>query len=441
MFVDVNSKMERVGAHTNILLNDTNVGSLIVREFCSAVNKESASHLSAVEWNVRSIKDSTQLTRRYSITSIGILEKALKECFYNSEPLMRRLLDIQDVSIDQQLTDAADDPDSADITWTNFSIAQRRILAERVRSGIVPLLYQLFFELPSYKAAFEAYRNQLGEWQEKGAANQDDSHDYQVAFDSLTTFQVPKRNSGAYPIVRSFGRRHDEWRNEQLCPVMGLALFQRSIFLTLRELLDALPNYSIQAIGRGLAELLRRVMDPTVRLFYSTNSYTLKTIWHDSGSVVNREYTRRQMSRLTLAMCGGVETAVLVAKSVEPNDEPFDSVVERLRSLGQERASEYWQKFVIDRQNHFARTFLTNLGLDQGERDLLKEAKDAQDAETNQIRSGDLGEEDAVRPFDREVRQHLRDEFIRAEEELRRVLEFENLIVGADFFEDEADEE
>ena len=441
VFVDVNSKMERVGAHTNILLNDTNVGSLIVREFCSAVNKKGLFHLSAVEWNVRSIKDSTRLTRRYSITSIGILEKALKDCFENSDPLMRRLLDIQDVSVDQQLNAAADDPDNTDITWTNFSIAQRRILGTRVRQGIVPLLYRLFFELPPFEEAFRAYTEQLGAWQEMGAANRDDSHDHQLAFDSLTTFQVPKQSSAAFPIVRAFGRQHDEWRNGHLCPVMGLALFQRSIFLTLRDLLDALPTYPIQPIGDGLMELLTRAMGSKVGLFSSTRPYALKTIWHESGSIVNREFTRRQLSRLTLAMCGGIDAATIVAKAVEPDDERVESIVARLRSLGEERASEYWHRFVTDRQNHFARTFLTNLGLDQGEVDSLKQAKAEQDAETEMIRSKELDEDNAQKPFDRAVRQHLREEFILAEEQLREVLQFESLIVGPDFFEDNVDEE
>ena len=441
VFVDVNSKMERVGAHTNILLNDTNIGSLIVREFCSAVNERDGFELSAVEWNVRSIKDSTQLTRVYSITSIGILEKALKECFEKSEPLMRRLLDIQDVSVEQELKDAADDPDDPDIAWTSFSIAQRRILAGRVKGGTVALLYRVFFELDPYAQAFHAYRDELQRWAERGAENKEDSHDHQAAFDALTTFQTPKQSSGAFPIVRRLERQQREWRVEHICPVMGLALFQRSIILTLRELLDALSTFRIQPVSSGLMQLLARAMDSRTALFAPTRSYALKTIWHESGSIVNRDSTRRQFTRLTLAMCGGSDTANVVATAIEPDDELSESVVERLRSLGEEKASEYWQRFVMDRQNYFARTFLTNLGLDQGEVDSLKQAKADQDAQTEMVRAGEMEEDDAQKPFDRAVRQHLKDDFIQAEEQLRKILQFDSHIVGPDFFEDEVDEE
>ena len=447
VFVDVNSKMERVGAHTNILLNDTNIGSLIVREFCSKVNERGALQLSTVEWNIRSIKDSTQLTRAYSITSIGILEKALRDCFANSEPLMRRVLDIQNVSVEQELNDAADDPDNPDITWTTFSIAQRRILARDVKEGIAGLLYRIFFELNPYAEAFRAYSNELQSWEKKGAENRDDSHDHQVAFDTLTTFDNPKQSSGAFPIVRGFERQQRTWRANNLCPVMGLALFQRSIILTLRDLLDALQSHRIKEVGNGLMELLSQAMDSEKALFSPTRSYLLKTIWHESASIgtrhpiVNRESTRRQFTRLTLAMCGGAQIAKLVANAIEPDDALAEPIVERLQRLGKEKAGEYWQRFVTDRENHFARTYLTNLGLDQGEVDALKQAKADQDNETDMIRAGNLENDKAQKAFQRAVRQHLRNDFIDAEDQLRKVLDFESHIVGPDFFEDEADEE
>ena len=441
VFVDVNSKMERVGAHTNILLNDTNIGSLIVREFCSRVNEKETYELSAVEWNIRSIKDSTQLNRNFSITSIGILEKALKECFDRSEPLMRRLLDVQDVAVEEELREAADDPDNPDITWTSFSIAQRRILVPRVREGIVDVLVRIFFELDTYAGAFRAYGKELGTLQERGGGNSDDSHDHQVGFDLLTTFQMPRPNSGAFPIIRQLERRQRAWREEYCCPVMGLALFQRSIMLTLRELLEAFPSYPIGSVGNGAIELLAIAMETKPGLFLATRTYTFTTIWNGPKYVVNRESTRRQLSRVTLAVCGGLSAATSVAMAIEPDPGLVEPVVARLRAFGEEEASEYWQRFVIDRRNHFARTFQTNLGLSQGEIDALKEAKADQDDDTKMIKAGELEEEEAKKPFERAVRLHLRDDFVRAEEELREVLELDNHIVGPDFFEDEVDEE
>lgn len=81
LFVDVNNTAETVGGHFNILLSDSNVGSLICRQFCSKVlSKEGGrEQLAAVEWNTKKSKDSTNVVRKYSITSIGVIEKALKK--------------------------------------------------------------------------------------------------------------------------------------------------------------------------------------------------------------------------------------------------------------------------------------------------------------------------------------------------------------------------
>ena len=207
VFVDVNSKMDAVGAHTNILLNDTNVGSLIVREFCSLVNREAGSKgLASVEWNIRSVKDSTILTRSYSITSIGILEKALKECFEKEPSLLRRLLDIDDAAVTEELVQAADDPERPQIEWEKFSIAQRRLLVPRVERGIVRVLYGVFFGLEPYKAAHEHYVSALTDWEDRGSGNREDSHDHQMALDDVLNFREPKAKTAAVTIVKSMGR-------------------------------------------------------------------------------------------------------------------------------------------------------------------------------------------------------------------------------------------
>lgn len=442
VFVDVNSKMERVGAHTNILLNDTSIGSLIVREFCKLVNEEGLVNLSVVEWNVRSTKDSTILTKSYSLASVGIIEKALRECFARSETLIQRLLDIQEASIAQDLNDVAEDPDNPGIAWESFSIAQRRILSDRARKGIVQLLFEIFFGLKPFAAAFDKYSTELEAWAEMGDSNISTSRDYRKAHECLTTFKPPMDKSEEFNIVQEFERRHKAWRDEELCPVIGLALFHRSMILTLRDLMDALQNYGIQAIGRGLKELLGHALDDEMNLFGKTRFYAFKSIWQDElGVVVNRETTRRQFSRLTQAVCGNARVATDVAKKIETDPERVEAVSNRLRKLGEEKASEYWKRFVSDRETHFARTYLTNLALDQSEIDKLKAAKAQQDVEIEAIKRQELDEDEAKRPFDLAVRQHLRNDFVRAEKELRQTLQFESAIVGADSFEDDLDDE
>lgn len=442
VFVDVNSKMEAVGAHTNILLNDTNIGSLIVREFCGLVNREAGSKgLACVEWNIKSVKDSTILTRQYSLTSVGILEKALKECFEKESSLLRRILDIDDADISEKLSQAADDLEQPQIEWESFSIAQRRLLIPCVEHGIVRVLYELFFDLDPYSAAHAHFLETLAKWEKRGSGNWEDSDDHQMALEDVLNFREPKAKTGAVSIIRSMNREQRKWRESNLSPVIGFALFQRAMMLTIRELLVALPQCRIREIGNAAKILFKSALDDSTGLYRPDRIYTIKTIWHESGSIVNREQTRRQLSRLTLALLGGGSTPNKLANEVSADEAERIAIIEKLRELGEERAGDYWQRYVIDRESHFGKTYLANLALDARAVDELREAEKHQKSEREQIKAGELEEDDAKKPFDKAVHKHLVDEFRRAEEEMREVLDFEKHIVSAEFFGRELDDD
>ena len=433
VFVDVNSKAESVGAHTNILLDDMNVGSLIVREFCDQVNTKRTYGLSCIEWNVKKTKEARQLTRDHSITSVGILEKALRECFSRRNSLMNRLLDIEDAEVRQKLVESADDPDIPKIDWTSFSIAQRRILVERARGGIVNVLFRIFFDSDSYSKAYENYKKQINEFEKRAAPNQDDSSVYRQALEAvLSRFSLPKKDSEAYEKVREFGKNQKEWRKTDLCPVLDFALFQRAIFLTLKELMDALPDVSIRLIGSAVVELLNVAMAPKLGLFDKQRTYTRMAIWQDSTNVVNKEQTRWQMSRLLVSVLGGADSVIRVTDTLELDEDDRVPTRKKLMELGQERAGEYLQQYTHERLNYFKKSFETNFSLTEEEVDELREARKNQDAETERIRAKDLAEEHAERPFDEKVRIMLSDEFSKAEEDLRKALKFDKRIVGSE---------
>ncbi|MYK46255.1 MAG: hypothetical protein F4029_08510 [Gammaproteobacteria bacterium] len=442
VFVDVNSTVEAVGAHTTILLNDSNVGSLIVREFCRVVNeRERKEGLSCVEWNVKGVKDSTKLTRRYSLTSIGIIELGLREFARGrgSLPLMRRLLDIDDVQIDERLRKLADDPDKPEITWDNFSLAQRSVLVDQVRPGIVELLYRIFFEFGPYKEAYGNYTKSLDHWKRKSRENSDTAADYKEAYETVTNFREPRLADRWYRIVRNFGRDQEDWRKEHISPVMHLALFQRSMFVSLRELMVALPDVGIETAGKGLLYLLDWAMDSDRGLFALTRDYTRMTIWSDTGYIITKENTRRQLSRLTLGALGAREEAIGMANAMEVMDVEKERVVRRLVEIGEEHIEAYWSDYTKDRDRHFRKAFETDGSLDEEERDALRKARAAQMIEDEERKAGRLSDGDADRPFDLLVRNHLLDEFDSSERHLRSVLRLEHRIVGSEF--GDADEE
>lgn len=433
MFVDVNSKAESVGAHTNILLDDMNVGSLIIREFCDFVNKNKKFGLSCVEWNVKSSKDAWQLTRDYSITSVGILVKALRECFKNRSSLMNRVLDIQDATVRKNLLDAADDPDYPKVEWERFSIAQRKILVERVQQAIVPVLFKIFFESDPYKNAYDAYEKEIVEFEKKAEPNRDDASTYRQALDALLSkFGLPKKDTEAFIVVRDMGREEKVRRRLEICPLMDFALFQRAIFLTMQELMTTVTDASILSVGDAIVELLNIAMSPKLGLFGATRAYTRKSIWQESDRIVNKEQTRRQISRLLLGILGGTDACDQVLDHLDIEVDKKQTARENLMELGEDRAGEFLLQYRHESVIHYKRSFETNLALTEEEQDELRDARKMEEKETENIKSKKMAEQDAIWPFDRLVRQKLSDEFQKAEEELRHVLKYEKRIVGSE---------
>ena len=428
VFVDVNSKMNPVGTHFSILLNDTNVGSLIVREFCSEVTVVGKNHLSTIEWNVRSPKDATILTRSYSITSIGILEKALRECFAKSSTLLPRIMNIENESLQETLQEAAVDAESAEVQWSDYSIAQRSILQKQVREGIVKILFRIFTEVGPFATILKSVDSDLNEWEQKGSSHDNDAAAYSVALQHLTNHnlaEIPKQ-SYARELISKFDEKVKTLK-KRLCPVMSHALYQRSLILSLKELLIALPNVSIRDIADAYIYMLNESLDVELSLFDCT-TYTQHTVWVNEDKIVNMEKTRSQLSRLTLAICGAQNTAKKITNLLARDYINADETLERIRTLGRKNANEYWNQFKIDCVKVFKRRFKNQLGLNQEQIDELEKKKALQERETE------------GKPFDDLVNKYLEKDFDVARSELSGKLKF-NIHATEDDFEEELEDE
>lgn len=432
VFVDVNQKIEPVGAHFTILLNDNEIGSLIVRQFCDHVIKQSPYEeraLTAVEWNVRSVKDSTVLTRDYSITSIGILEKSLKECFGKRPTYIPRLLDLEDAQVSQALKDAADEGEDETIKWDRFSIAQRKILEKQADKSIVAALYHIFFESRPYKEALARHIESLNDIEQKANDNRADAADYQAALDALKNFKPIVNKESAYKIIQEMGVAQRRWRAEQLSPVLHYALFQRSLFLTMFEIMKALPGIPVVLTGQLVARLLENAVEK--QIFSYSKRYTVYTIWQGADSIVNRQSTRKQFSRLSLALLGNSQLAADLVRELELANID-ERAKDKLITLGVEQAGDYWGDFVDDRETHLMRSYRTNLSLDEEQLEQLQAAEEAQGREIEKIQRGEISEDEAEHPFRAAVREYLRDELRTAEQEMRATLGFDKHIVDLD---------
>ncbi len=444
IFVDVNSKALPVGTHTNLLLNDTNIASLILRDFCSLVNSRlNKVGLSSVEWNIKSAKDARILTRRYSICSIGILERALEECFDDTKTkdfdLMSRLLNVEEAEIQENLKYAADNPENPDISWKSFSVSQRPIILEQARSGIVELLYRLFFQSKPYGTIYEHYKESLAELESKGEGNEDKASNHLMAFNTITNFGDPRLGDPDYSIISELGRKEKNWRDKNVSSIVGHALFQRAVILVLKEVLKSLDYLSIRNAGFGLCYILERAMDPQRKLLENGSSYLRESVWRVTGSIVNRDNTRKQIARLLLGTLGNREEANATASALELPEDKFDGAVERLMDLGQQQIQAYWRDYNKGMQTYFKRTYATSGSLSQKQIREFQDHELAQRKEKEDEKKGIIKSSDLKKPFDAAVSLHLADFIEETELELKDVLRLEGHVVSSD--QDEEDEQ
>ena len=430
VFVDVNSKIEKVGAHFTILLNDSDVGSLIVRRFCDYVIEKSPyslKTLSLVEWNVKSEKDATVLTRDYSITSIGVIHKGLKENFSrNIAGLFDRLINIEAADVREQLKKAADpEAESAKVAWDKFSVAQRSIIEKQIRLGIVPLLYDLFLGVDASVRAVEAHVKELGRLEKESRENSLDAEHCAAAYDAIINCKpIPDRDMKVKSIVKQLGVGEQKARTADNFGVFRYALFQRALFSSLKEIMLSQPDLPLVAAGAILLALVNRALDKKVNLFGFEKRYTTYTIWSGLDVIAVRASTRLQFARLLLGMLGSEPFARAVVKGMGLVGNAEDAI-RRLVALGNKQAGEYISAYAQDAENQFAKAYQTNLALTDDQIAVLKQAEEQEEKEKQDIREGKLEAKRAVRQFRTVVREHLQDEFAAAEEQLKDTLGFE----------------
>ena len=385
VFMDVNTGLVQVSTHFQILLKDIDVGSLVVREFCSFLTTKKEYHLCVVEWNQRIDRRANILNLFSSITSIGIIYKGLEDYFgpkANDEHLLKRLLDVVDNSVKVALDSADPDCPSSELNWSQYSLLQRDILKERVLNGIVDVLYKIFFTTIAYKEAYLNFLKIVESWEKKKNTNEDDAPDYRYAYQHLIEHNLSdlknyKKRKGTYVeiIVKEMEKELED-SNVNQCPVKRLAVFQRSIFLSLKTLMLKFTNRNVNWIGELLVHILNFSMDFNLDL-YSDQVFTTATIW-DRGSVrAKRQMTVTQFSRLTLAVCGHEETSRHIVGSIMDVDEyDFEIVCDTLTDLGKKESIDYWSQYVDDRIVRFGEDYREELGISEQKVKDLESAKE-----------------------------------------------------------------
>jgi hypothetical protein len=429
LFVDINTTMELVGGHFNILLSDESIGSLICRSFCEQIlNELGLEGLAVIEWNIKTRKESTVITREYSISSIGIIELALEKSFggKSRQSLFKYLLNLGEI---ESLLYPEDDEDGVEfpkpISWEKFSLTQKKIILTQIRKYVIPCLKMILFDTSEFAKSFEIFKDEIKNWLESTDSN------VKVAKNQILEYiPIPpgKEHEAARSLYQNFERRIQDRKETEIASIIKFAVFQRAVFEAWASYLDLLreTNLAPLEITSSFIDLINLTLTDRGRIFSPERPYMQNSVF--SGVKIKpTEETKKSLANLIIAHLGGDDVAKQISESLGISDE---SVIIKLKDAAQDAASKFLSAFHKQRRKTFKSNYTVDYEhLSEEERDRLMKSEEIQKQNLLEVREGKRSKHDVSKEFDELIWKYVSKDVELASAELKRALKFETDIV------------
>ncbi|WP_250537622.1 MULTISPECIES: hypothetical protein [unclassified Caballeronia] len=391
LFVDVNKNAVAVGGHFNLLLADSDIGKLAVRVFCEQVlHSYQKEGLALVEWNVRSVKDATQITRRYSLTSIGVIELALMKAIGNkakSRGLMKRLLSLG--LVEPQLYPAESGYDyPKPIEWDRFSPAQKLILEDQIRIELIKKgLLRIFFEPEAFRTARTEFMAVVNEYREFVNKKENFEAASAVLQHVLEYRPIPDSNNVVRAELKKFGDTVGGRYEANTNGIIRYSIFQRAMIHAWLELVDFLRNrddISLDQITSGFIALLDFCLKRERGLFSDRSRYMSHSIFKVAGVIKPSEGTRGALTALIHACLGNRDVLREFVEKLGVASE--DRLYQELFDFGFSKATVFATHYRTQRRDEFIASWVTDFRLPQDERDELQQLQERHESVRKNLR-------------------------------------------------------
>ena len=412
LFVDVNATMEQVGGHFTILLKDNNVSSVAIRKLCDLIINEPDEgrvKLSAIEWNTKSKKDSTILTKKYSVTSIGIIDKALNETIGSSQRVLKHILD-----------------GNEDIDWEGFDLSNRNEYEEIIKSTLVPRLYEFISGIDILREGFEIHSRLMSDLHEKAHSREKQAPKYKMVYKAIVNaIAVPEDDEGVVDDIYSkFIFESQQERKKSNARLINYALFQRALFLVWYNLLTKLRNYySAKDITKLTVCIINKSINKDLDLFSLANNFCQYNIWQD-GRIKGTDGTRKNIHDLIISLMTGIDIKEMLLSN-ELHHEEIERIVDVLSEFAEQSLNQYLSKYRDNKGKAFKVEYPRYLSLSEEEIDELNQSKREQDLSLEGAKLGKIDKSSVNYTFDDLVMGYVSEEVEHVIEELRGVVGFD----------------
>ncbi len=433
LFVDVNKTAQTVGGHFTILLSDSDVGNLMCRSFCSALDTK---RLAVVEWNTKNSKDSTIIKRDYSITSIGVIDQALDECLNLKKELPKYLLNLKNEDFNS--------PDELqDITWTNFSVEQKKILAQKISDNVTPLLVDIFFNVEEFNKAYLIFSEQIDNFQTKADKNAADSLDYSAAIGLITEY-LPTNNNDALKLVQTFNNNVKALREENVSPFIGYAVFQRAIIEAWVRLLAYGKKFSLspKIVTEAFILILNSALKNKGEYFSPKRSYMLHSVFSITGRIIPSKVTKNALASAIFAQLGNDELAEEIASLFQLKESQKELFLDSIQKDAISSADKFLKHYEKNRRSTFIKTYTVDFEMTAEEKAELSEAEDLYKRHLNEVKEKKRERKNITVEYNKLIMKYVEEDLHRAYNDMREALNYDEEILNySSPYEEEVEED
>jgi len=444
LFVDVNTTMELVGGHFNILLSDDSIGSLACRGFCDFIlRRESKSGLAVLEWNTKSKKDSTIIKRPRSLTKIGVIEQGLREVFTRGRDTqinrMKYILQMDEISDD--LYSEEDEDAYQKLEWDRFSLRQKKLLDKQVKKHLIPALYSIYYETEPFKQSLNIFKKELEKIEKMSDRDSEDKLEAIIVLEELLDYipiKSSENNTSSLLLLQKFENSIDKIRKEETPDIIRYALFHRAIFQVWGKLIDQgreiKYEINIENVTKALVYLLNTSLKNKGFAFQSTKIYMQHSVF-EVTKIKATNATRDALSWIILSYLGNRDVAKKICNHLNVKDEFSNELIEYFVDLGRLSSSRFIKHYTKNRKKAFISRYQIDFAtLSQDEIEELQDLQNKELYQMQQVKNGDLKRSEVELVFDKKINQYVHEDVSRAALELKNTLAYDADIILEDSF-------
>ncbi|WP_175718791.1 hypothetical protein [Burkholderia anthina] len=430
LFVDVNSTMERVSGHFEFLLNDIAIETLAARQFCKHVLREYGKPgLACVEWNEKNYKNSKDINRPYSVTSVGVIAPAIQNNLEKHYPYLLNYDGIQ--------SDLFREGEEPKLSPQRLTLFQKPAIQRQVADNLVPLLVKIFFDTEEYNRIFQAFKEELAILHKEAEETGRTATIAQDIIDHLLDY-VPLRqgNDAESKTIASRLRAFTDGITTRLLtasreePIVNRVLFQKAMFETLDIVIKEVKKWNpeVSALSSAFNGLLDSALSDKGRKFSPENVFFQYSVFNQKKIQINAD-SRKAMSKLLLAHLAtpGIASAFVDKLDIDTAD--HERATSRLIDLGKKQAVEVLKIFNKRRLDAFIKSYSTDLSIPLSEREELQSLEELKQRDYERAQRGEIDQSEISNSFDIAVESKILEDILEARKQLQSVLNLDFEIV------------